>query len=159
MHDYIMHRSTSASPLGTDPAKRADGSRRSRALVRSSRQLWSLRSATGARSGRDAVLPLGSVWCPNSTRPAARNGSAVSPNRAIICDGYSSPVPWPSFATRERTAPTELGSRPTCKGGGGCTRQQDCMDGLGNHGSWRAIRRTEAAAGSVNTPIGEGIKT
>src|SRR6516164_10117630 len=69
------HRSTSASMLGTDPAKRADGSRGSRALVRSSRQPWSLRSATGARSGRDAVLPLGSVWCPNSTRPAARNGS------------------------------------------------------------------------------------
>jgi hypothetical protein len=30
---------------------------------------------------------------------------------------------------------------------------------LGDHGSRRAVQRTEAAAGSVNTPIGEGIKT
>jgi hypothetical protein len=45
---------------------------------------------------------------------------------------------------------------PTCQGGGGCTRQQDCTDGLGDHGSRRAIPGTEVAAGSVNTPIGEG---
>src|SRR5690349_8115228 len=35
-----------------------------------------------------------------SNRPAARNGSAASPSRAIaICDGYSSPAPWPTFGT------------------------------------------------------------
>jgi hypothetical protein len=30
---------------------------------------------------------------------------------------------------------------------------------LGDHGSRRAIQRTEADVGSVNTPIGEGITT
>jgi transposase len=38
-------------------------------------------------------------------------------------------------------------------------RQQDCTDGLGHHGSQRAIQGAEAAVGSVNTPIGEGMTT
>jgi transposase len=58
-----------------------------------------------------AILPPGSVWCPSSTRPAARNGSAALPSKAIAtCDGCSSPAPWPSFATHERTAANDLGS-------------------------------------------------
>jgi putative ABC transport system substrate-binding protein len=46
--------STRASTLGTDPAKRADGSRRSRGLVRSSPPPWLPRSATGERSAPGA---------------------------------------------------------------------------------------------------------
>jgi transposase len=61
-------------------------------------------------------------------------------------------------AAPEPTIDTNHGS-PTCKGGGSCTRQQDRTDGLGDHGSWRAIQRTEAVAGGLNTPIGEGITT
>jgi hypothetical protein len=37
--------------------------------------------------------------------------------------------------------------------------QQDRTNGLGDHGSQRAVQRTEAVAGSVNTPIGEGMTT
>src|SRR5437764_8033189 len=95
---------------GTDVARRADDSRKSQALVRSSPRPWLRRSATGAPSARGAILPLGSVWCPSSTRPAARNGSAALPSRAIaICNGCSSPAPWRSFATQDSTAPSELG--------------------------------------------------
>jgi hypothetical protein len=36
---------------------------------------------------------------------------------------------------------------------------QDRTNGLGDHGSQRAVQRTEAVAGSVNTPIGEGMTT
>ena len=63
-------------------------------------------------------------------------------------------------AARHQTtlAHTNNGSS-TDKGGGSCTRQQDRTDGLGDHGSWRAVPRTEAVTGSVNTPIGEGITT
>jgi transposase len=58
-----------------------------------------------------AVLRPGSVWYPSSTRLVAKNGSAASPSRAIaICDGYSSPARWPSFATRDSTAPSDFGS-------------------------------------------------
>src|SRR6516225_3149521 len=94
--------------LGTDHVNRAGGLSRSPALARSSPLPWLLRSATGGRSARGAVWLLGSAWCPRSTRPAARSGSAASPSKAIaICDGSSSPAPWLSFATRERTAPNE----------------------------------------------------
>jgi transposase len=42
---------------------------------------------------------------------AIRGHMAASPSRAIaICDGYSSPARWPSFATHERTALSDLGS-------------------------------------------------
>jgi len=55
-------------------------------------------------------------------------------------------------------AHTNNGS-PTCKGGSSCTRQQDRPNGVGDYGARRAVQRTKAAAGSVNTPIGEGITT
>src|SRR5262245_220756 len=48
---------------------------------------------------------------------------------------------------------------PTRKGGCSCARQQDRADGLGHHGSQREIQGAEAVAGSVNTPIGEGMTT
>ena len=82
-----------------------------RALARLLPLPWLRRSVTGRRSAQAAVLRPGSVWCPSSTRPAARNGSAALPSRAIaICAGYSLPVPWPSFDTRDSAAPSELGS-------------------------------------------------
>src|SRR5512135_619060 len=35
---------------------------------------------------------------------------------------------------------TRLNESPTSKGGGGCARQQDRTDGVGNHGSWRTVQ-------------------
>ena len=61
------------------------------------------------RSGRNLAAWIGLV--PKHTRPAAKNGSAASPSRAIaICDGSSSPARWPSFDTRDSTAPSGCGS-------------------------------------------------
>ena len=73
-----LERSRSASMLGTAPARRAGGSRRSPALARLSPPPWSQRSATGKRSRPDATWRLGSVSFPGSIRPAARNASAGS---------------------------------------------------------------------------------
>jgi len=48
---------------------------------------------------------------PSTTRLAAKNGPAVLLSRAIaIRDGYSSPAPWPSFATHDSTAQSDHGS-------------------------------------------------
>ena len=54
------HPSISASMLGTDHVKRADGSKRSRALVRLLPLPWLPRSATGRLSAPGAVLRPGS---------------------------------------------------------------------------------------------------
>ena len=85
----------SVSTLGTARVKKADGWRRSLALVRLSLPRWWPRSEIGKRSRPAAVLLHGSDWCRDSIRPVAKTDWAASRSRAIdICAGCSSPVPW-----------------------------------------------------------------
>src|SRR5262245_6523609 len=64
--------SRSVSTLGTARVKKADGWRKSLALVRSSLPRWWPRSEIGRCSRPAAVLLHGSAWCRDSIRPAAK---------------------------------------------------------------------------------------
>lgn len=82
--------SRSASMPGTGRVRKAGGSKKSLALVRSSLPPWSPRWAIGRHSHRAAVSLPGSGLFPGSIRLAARRASARFQNRAIdICDGCS----------------------------------------------------------------------
>ena len=101
--------SRNTSMPGIARAKKAGGSRRSRALVRSSPPPWLPRWVIGKSSRPDATWRPGSGWFPSSIRPAARSASAGSPSKAIdICDGCSSPAPWPSSDMHGSTARKRL---------------------------------------------------
>src|SRR5262245_17697281 len=103
--------SRSVSTLGTARAKKADGWRKSLALVQLSLPRWWPRSEIGRRSRPAAVLLHGSAWCRDSIRPAAKRDWAASRNRAIdICAGCSWPAPWPSSDMHANTAQNGLGS-------------------------------------------------
>jgi hypothetical protein len=79
--------------------------------------------------------------------------------RWLLVAGAMAVIRYAQASNEEPAVARTIDGSPTCKGGGSCTRQQDRTDSLGDHGSRRAIQRTEAVAGSVNTPIGEGITT
>ena len=69
---------------------------RSQALVPSSPPPWSQKSVIGKSSRADEAWRPGLGLFPSSIRPAARNVWVESQNREIgICDGCSSPAPWP----------------------------------------------------------------
>src|SRR5262245_54791950 len=103
--------SRSVSTFGTARVKKADGWRKSLALVRSSLPRWWPRSEIGRCSRPAAVLLHGSAWCRDSTQPAAKRDWAASRSRAIdICAGCSSPAPWPSSDMHANTAQNGLGS-------------------------------------------------
>ena len=88
--------SRSASMPGIVQAKKAAGSNRSQALVPSSPPPWSQKSVIGKSSRPDEAWRLGLGLFPSSIRPAARNVWVESQNGEIgICDGCSSPAPWP----------------------------------------------------------------
>src|SRR5438046_2497070 len=88
--------SRSESMPGIVQAKKAAGSNRSQALVPSSPPPWSQKSVIGKSSRPDEAWRPGLSLFPSSIRPAARNVWIESQNREIgICDGCSSPAPWP----------------------------------------------------------------
>jgi transposase len=60
------------------------------------------------RSGRNLAAWIGLVPKQHSTGGKERLGSITKQGNRY--DGSSSPAPWPSFATHERTAPNDLGS-------------------------------------------------
>src|ERR1051325_11515563 len=60
------------------------------------------------RSGRNLAAWIGLVPKQHSTGGKERLGS-ITKQVIAICDGCSSPAPWRSFATRDSTAPSELG--------------------------------------------------
>jgi transposase len=62
------------------------------------------------RSGRNLAAWIGLVPKQHSTGGKERLGS-ITKQAIAICDGYWSPAPWPSFATRDSTAASDLGSQ------------------------------------------------
>ena len=67
-------------------------------------------------SGRSLAAWIGLV--PKQPRPAERTDSAVSPSKAIdICDGCSSPAPWPSSGMHGSTARSDSGLRVSWSAG------------------------------------------
>src|ERR1700746_2184656 len=63
----------------------------------------------GLRSGRNLAAWMGLVPKQHSTGGKERLGSITKQGNRYL-RGYWSPAPWPSFATHDNTAPSELGS-------------------------------------------------
>ena len=115
------------------------------------------------RSGRNLAAWIGLVPKQHSTGGKEKLGSITKQGnrylRWLLVTGAMAVIRYARQHGTEAAVARTFNGAPARKGGGGCARQQDRTDGLGHHGSQREIQGAEAVAGSVNTPIGEGITT